>query len=127
MKGSVGDDTVGIQVGTSSTSVTSTDYRLPGKISHGTGSGQLYYGEHSVTYSYGSAYGFVELSRVFTNLSGADIVVREVGLVARNYWKDSSGVAADAKILIARDVLEVPVTVPDKATFAVRYRLSLSV
>jgi hypothetical protein len=127
MKASAGDDTLGIQVGTSSTPVTSTDYRLPGKISHGTGSGQLQYGDQSVTYSYGSTYGYVELTRVFTNSSGASIVVREVGLIARNYWKDQSGIYIDVKFLIARDVLEVPVTVPSMSTVAVRYRLSLSV
>ena len=53
------------------------------------------------------------------------MTVREVGLAARSYWKDSGGVRQDIKYLVARDVLPTPVDVPNLASLVVRYRLSL--
>jgi hypothetical protein len=119
------DDTYGVVVGSGTATVTPTDYNLASKIPHGTGSGQLDYDTHTVASSYTSSSSYVEISRVFVNRSGSDIVVREVGLIARNYWKDGSTIY-DVKFLVARDVLPSPVTVKNLGSLTVRYRISLT-
>jgi hypothetical protein len=120
------DDTYGVVVGTGTATVTPTDYSLASKIPHGTGPGQLDYDTHTVASSYTSSSSYVEISRVFVNRSGGDVVVREVGLMARNYFKDSGAVRNDVKYLIARDVLPSPVTVKNLGSLTVRYRISLT-
>jgi hypothetical protein len=120
------DDSQGVVVGAGSASVSPTDYSLASKISHGTGAGQLDYEPQTVTSSYSDTSSYVEVARSFINRSDADVVVREVGLIARNYWKDVSAVRNDVKFLIARDVLPTPVTVKPLGSLTVRYRISLS-
>jgi hypothetical protein len=120
------DDTYGIVVGSGSTPVSPTDYRLASKISHGTGAGRLDYESHTVTSAYSDTSSYFEIARSFVNRSGGDVIVREVGLIARNYWKDLNSVYVDVKFLIARDVLQNPILVPNLASLTVRYRISLS-
>jgi hypothetical protein len=118
------DDTYGIVVGSGTATVTPTDYSLASKIPHGTGSGQLDYGVHTATESYTGTSSYCEISRSFTNMSGAEITVREVGLIARNRFNYPTSV--DAKFLIARDVLPSPVRVKNLGSLTVRYRISLT-
>ncbi|MEM2163680.1 MAG: hypothetical protein QXR62_04570 [Candidatus Bathyarchaeia archaeon] len=125
MKAAEGDDTFGILVGSGSTPVAYNDYKLFSKISHGSGAGQLYYQSQSTVSSFGALSSYVELARSFVNVSANPVIVREVGLAARSYWKDRYAVQQDQKFLIARDVLPNPVTVPSLATLVVRYRISL--
>jgi hypothetical protein len=79
-----GDASFGVQVGTGTNAVSISDYKLQTPISHGTGSGQLQYGAVSV-----GAVAVIPpsaeftIARTFTNLSGADITVKEVGLIAK--------------------------------------------
>jgi hypothetical protein len=120
------DDSFGIVVGSGTTPVSTSDYNLASQISHGTSSGQLDYDAHSFVSSYASVSSYVEISRVFVNKSGADVVVREVGLVCRNYWKDYLALRVDQKILMARDVLPTPITVKNLGSLTVRYRVSLT-
>jgi hypothetical protein len=122
------DDSYGIVVGSGTTPVSPTDYKLSSKIPHGAGVGQLDYETHSTASSYSGTSSYVEISRSFINRSGSDVIVREVGLVARSYWGGSGGtnVAQDIKYLIARDVLPSPVTVKPLGSLTVRYRISLS-
>jgi hypothetical protein len=120
------DDTYGIVVGSGTATVTPTDYSLASKIPHGTGSGQLDYDTHTVASSLTSSSSYVEISRVFVNRSGGDVVVREVGLMARNYYKSAAGVYSDVKFLVARDVLPSPVRVKNLGSLTVRYRISLT-
>jgi hypothetical protein len=121
------DDSLGIIVGSGSNPVSPTDYALASKIPHGTGTGQLDYEPSTVTSSYSSTFSYVEIARSFINKSGADIIVREVGLVGRNYWRDAAGVKTDVKCLIARDVLPAPITVKPLGSLTVRYRISLAI
>jgi len=116
------DDSYGILVGSGSTPVSPSDYALASKIPHGTGTGQLDYDTHTVVSSYSSTSSYVEIYRTFVNKSGSDVVVREVGLVARSYAKD----VADVKFLVARDVLPSPITVKPLGSLTVKYRISLS-
>jgi hypothetical protein len=120
------DDTNGIWVGSGSTPVSPTDYNLASKITHGTGSGQLDYDPQTVTASYGSSTSYVEIIRSFVNRSGADVIVREVGIVAYHSTSTQYGVASQARILIARDVLPDPILVPNLASLTVKYIISLS-
>jgi len=120
------DASYGIVVGSGSTPVSPTDCNLASKISHGTGAGQLDYEPQTVKSSYSDTSSYVEISRAFINRSGGDVVVREVGLIGRNYWAYEKGVLNDVKFLIARDVLPNPILIPNLASLTVRYRISLS-
>ncbi|MEM2233820.1 MAG: hypothetical protein QXP81_09825 [Nitrososphaerota archaeon] len=78
-----GETRQGIVVGTGTTPVSMTDFRLAAKIGHGTGAGQLIYGSTSVTsleYLGINTFRFY-VTRLFTNNSGSDITVNEVGLL----------------------------------------------
>jgi len=123
--GDTGDTSQGIIVGTSDTPNTLTTYALGGKISHGTGSGQLVYGAETVedvTNPSGNDLQF-RITRTFTNNSGSTITVKEVGLLVKKF--DASG--ASRSWLIARDVLPSPVDVPDGATLTIRYVVKITV
>jgi hypothetical protein len=119
-------DSYGIIVGGGTKVVSPTDYNLASKIAHGSGAGQLDYGPHTITSSYSATSSYAEISRTLTNISGNDVTVREVGLAARNFWKDTAGIRYDVKYIIARDILPTPIKVPALATLLVRYRVSLT-
>jgi hypothetical protein len=113
----VGADTWGIQVGTGTSSVGIEDYKLASKISHGTGSGQLQYGAVSVgnVAIVGTSAQFT-IARTFTNNSGADITVNEVGLIW-NY--------AGLYFLLDRSLLTF--TVPNGESRTVTYTIKVTV
>ena len=82
----LGDTTNGMVVGTGTNAVTITDYALQTKIAHGTGASQLQYAaqlfnDTDVTVSGSTCY--YDLTRTFTNGSGSDITVTEVGLYGK--------------------------------------------
>lgn len=109
-----GNDSYGIQVGSGTGTPIPSDYKLATKIDHGTGANQLQYGAvtvESVTIEDSNISQF-RVIRVFTNGSGSDITVTEIGLVT--YY-------AGVSVLLARDLLSPSVTVPDGATLTVRY------
>jgi hypothetical protein len=126
------DDSYGIIVGSGTAPVALDQYTLVSKIPHGTGSGQLDYGAMSVedigldTTVTPPIYR-LRLIRSFTNLSGAGININEVGVVARNYWKNHYGVQNDVKFLIARDVLPTTYTVPNGGAATVAITLEVEV
>jgi len=123
--GDAGDVSQGIIVGTSDTPNTLTTYALGGKISHGTGSGQLLYGVETledVTNPSGNDLQF-RITRTFTNNSGSTITVKEVGLLVKKH--DTS--AASRSWLVARDVLPSAVDVPDGATLTIRYVVKITI
>jgi len=110
-----GDDSYGLVVGTGTTSVDINDHNLASKISHGTGSGQLSYGD-SNPYTTGS--GLTQsrgVERSFDNNSGGDITVNEIGLIMKVY--DGSSYY---NILILRDVISAT-TVPNGGRLTVKY------
>lgn len=71
----------GIQVGTGSGAVSVSNYSLGTRILHGNTSGKLYYGAAYITNptTSGSTRSFTQ-RRSFTNNSGADITVTEIGM-----------------------------------------------
>jgi hypothetical protein len=110
-----GVTTHGIVVGSSDTPVTRDDYKLGSQIAHGSGTGQLMYGAMSIDppVAYSTGY-LTRLMRVFTNNSGGDVTVKEVGVVilySGNLYY----------FLIIRDVLSTPVTIPNGYSWTVRY------
>jgi hypothetical protein len=108
-----GVSTHGIVVGTSDTPVTRDDYKLGSQIVHGTGTGQLIYSAMSIDapITYGTGY-LLRAVRVFTNNSGADITVKEIGVyfLGGTYY-----------FCMIRDVLSTPVTIPNGYSWTVRY------
>jgi hypothetical protein len=107
------DATYGIIVGTSDIAVTVDDYNLKAKIAHGNAAGQLYHYGTTLPdpVDVGGNKIQQELGRVFINNSGAEITVKEIGLVVKtnvdNYL-----------VLIIRDVI-TPVPVPNGGTLEV--------
>jgi len=109
-----GNDSRGMVVGTGTTSPTRTDYNIESKIEHGTDSGQLYYYACEVTHSDD----YVEITRTFGNESGADITIREIGIIAQ--YHDVEGYTRLA--LIARSLFEI--TVPYGSSVKIYYRIT---
>jgi hypothetical protein len=123
--GDVGDVSQGIVVGSSDVANDINTYALGSKISHGTESGQLVYNAmtfEDVVNPSGTILQF-RMTRVFTNNSGADVTVKEMGLLARIL---SSNVGAKS-LLLARDVLSTPITIPDGYSLTLRYIVKITV
>jgi hypothetical protein len=120
--GLVANSLYGIVVGAGSTAWTFEDYTLADLIAHGTGAGQLsYQPQNSTTIAYdnGSLKWGAQLQRVFSNSSGGDITVYEVGI--RIYAS-----AAGIYYMLSRDVLATPVLVADGAQLTVTYTIVLT-
>jgi hypothetical protein len=115
------NDSYGIIVGSGTTPVTYLNYNLASKITHGTGTGQLDYDTHTIVANYTLTGGYIDFYRTFVNRSSADVVVREVGLVAQSQIGSNT-----TKYLVARDLLPTPVTVKSLGSLTVKYRISLS-
>ena len=120
------DASYGIVVGKGDAPVTAEDYALDDQIAHGTASGQLDYGAHTfedvVVEDKVSKF---RVSRTFTNLSGASVTVKEIGIIAWNRFQQGGSVQKNIKFLIVRDVLVSPTTIPDGASLNVRYTFSV--
>ena len=117
-----GDANFGIVVGTGNTAPTINDYNLESKISHGTGAGQLQYG--AVTFGEptcdASSCHFT-ITRDFSNSSGAEIVVYEIGLIC------CAVDGGNDKALIIRDVISAGISIPNGQTLTINYRIKVVV
>jgi hypothetical protein len=116
-KASSGDGSYGIVVGSGTTAVALDQYTLISPISHGTGQGQLSYGSMTVEdlgldQTVSPPVYRIRLIRTFVNFTSSAINMNEVGIMARNFWRDSAYVGNDVKFLITRDVLTTTYTVP---------------
>ncbi len=81
----IGDATLGIVVGTGSGAEDIDDYQLGTRILHGITSGTLQYGIQGWTDPATSGSdAYFTLTRTFTNGSGGDITVNEIGIYAYN-------------------------------------------
>ena len=108
-----GDDNYGILVGSGTKAFDINDYSLDNKIPHGTGSGQLLYGEVTIESIVDDGEKlYLRIIRVFSNNSGGSITVAEVGLASYS---------SNTYLLIARDVLPTAISVPNGSTLTVRY------
>jgi hypothetical protein len=113
-QGDIGVDTLGIVIGSGTTPPSRTDYALVSKISHGTGTGQIYYNRQ--TYELLTDYSF-RLNREFTN-AGSDLSVAEAGLIYSTLINDTA-----YNILLLRDTF-TPVSVTTGNGIRVRYTFS---
>ncbi|MEM2877879.1 MAG: hypothetical protein QXY41_07410 [Thermoproteota archaeon] len=117
-------DSWGIQIGRSSSPNGITTFQLGDKISHGTGSGQMIYNACSSEEASGTFPTMrIKISRTFTNQSGGDITVREIGLVIS--LVRANGIDT-VKFMIARDVLTSAITVPNGANLTVNYYVKIN-
>ena len=136
---SANDSNYGIVVGSGTATPTPNDYALGNQIVNGTGAGQLVYGAHTINpapQSIGSSFAVTttsqptsgllpvsgnttswQISRQFTNQSGASITVSEVGI----YTNTVNGVT-----LIVHDLLSSPVTVPYLSILQITYTISVT-
>jgi len=120
--GGATEDTHGIVVGNSDVAFDKAQSKLEGKIANGSGGGQLVYGAQTTEdYADEDSTTRFRMIRGFTNNSGAPVTVKEIGIVLRN-----NKAGAIWYLLVARDVLASPQTVPDGATLTVRYRVYIS-
>lgn len=123
IRADIGIDTFGIQVGTGTGSVSRDDYQLEALIPCGSGDGELDYRETVVSDVDGSppASEFT-VSRQFDNNGSVDVTINEVGLVAEVQGADS----LYHDVLIARDVLSTPKTVPAGGSVTVTYTIRVT-
>jgi len=113
-----GDDQYGLVVGKGTKPYDPNDYCLDNQIANGTGADQLSYGEVTVEEPIDTGTKLVmRIIRIFTNNSGGNITVTEVGLIM---------FCSNVHILVARDVLAQAVTVPDGSTLTARYILEVA-
>ena len=120
----------GIIVGTSNTAWDAEQYNLIAMVAHGNGSGQLAYAASSVgaaVYTGATKSWAVEMKRMMTNNSGAQIDVKETGLV----WipgQPNEGVftLGSEPVLMDRTVLDPIAVVPISAILTVTYVISMS-
>jgi len=118
-------DAYGVMVGGSDLAFSRTQYNLQSKIAHGSGSGQLLYGATTIEdYVDEDTTTRIRMIRAFSNTSGASVTVREIGIAIRH--RSYTTALLLWYLLVARDVLPSPQTVPDGATLTVRYRLFIS-
>jgi len=103
----------GIIVGSGDSPTTINFYNLESMYPHGKDVGYMNYMSTQVTEpEYDGTYVKFTINRLIINEADVSQIVREVGLIAREYytWK---------RFLIARDVLDSPVTMPAKSLLEV--------
>jgi len=125
-RGPSGSHAYGILVGNGINPEDFESYYLHTVIANGTGLGQLSYvqGEpHSITWIAGTLTLKNDIVRYFNNNSGADVDVTEVALVLHGYIPSSS---TQTNYMMARDLLDSTVTVPDTGQLKVTYTIQLT-
>lgn len=112
----------GIQVGTDNTAVAISQYHLIAQIDEGASSGKLNHGSTSLTSVaiVGTSAKFT-IARTLTNNSGADIEVKEVGLVLAIYDNAST----IRYIMVDRTLLDFTITNGTSGT--VTYTISVTI
>jgi hypothetical protein len=120
-----GSSEYGVKVGGGETPNAINTYALASPISHGTGSGQLVYGAHTIESVINPSGGDLtfRVTRVFTNNSGATVTVREIGISTKRFDQSNNY----RIFLFVRDVLPSPTNVPDSATLTIRYTVKITV
>ncbi len=107
----------GLVVGTDNTASTFLDTQLGAIVGHGTGAGQLEYGLQTTSRDKVNGIVTAAVERLYTNNSGAEITVREIGI----YASTSAVATSNAFVaLMLRDVLDTPVAIPNGETLYVR-------
>jgi len=117
-------DKCGILIGTSGMAWNRNQYCLASQITGGVvthGNMEIEDGTEDPVEPY------VRLKRTFTNNSGTDITVREVGLFFNYYLVGlTCEVEEDYNYMVIRDVLETPITIPNGESLTVKYLIFVS-
>lgn len=103
----------GVILGDGNTPPTKTDYRLSGNIITG------FSASTAVGYNVANGVLTVTGTYVITNTSGSEFTIREIGL---SRAQTDSGAS---RILLTRDVLDVPVTIAPNETKTIIYQLAM--
>lgn len=119
--GDSGETDRGSLVGTGNTAPTINDYCMENKIGHGTGTGQLQYSAISFgSPSCDSSSCHCTITRDFSNGSGGDITVNEIGLA------NEIGININHSSLMIRDVISGGILVPNGQTLTLNYRIKVT-
>jgi hypothetical protein len=123
-----GDITFGIVVGTGNVAPAINDYALGIQIAHGTGAGQIQYGNVAFGLPAGdAASSHFTVTRDFANASGGDITVNEIGLYVKG--QESNGISpwtwtvTTRYFMTIRDLIVGGISVPNGETLTINYRL----
>jgi hypothetical protein len=112
----------GLQLGSVDTAFALTQYGLQGHILQGTGAGQLQKAAMSVgALTISSSNCYFDLERVFTNASGGDVTVEEVGTFFLDGWGDDT----NQSFMISRD-LTGTIVIANGTGKRVTYRMGIS-
>jgi hypothetical protein len=119
-----GDHNYGILVGSSDSPFDVSQYNLINKIPHGVGAGQLSYGAVTVAEDTPT---YKTWQRPFDNLSGGDVVVKEIGIACKYvaYLTLSQLLSETGYVLLARDVIPTTV-VPNNTSLVVKYTFKIN-
>ena len=123
-----GTDDFSILVGISNTPEDFNHYSLQSQATHGSGSGQLDHAqtEPPVKSWDGTTRMFaVDWVRFFNNNSAGDIDINEVALVGGIYAPFYTSYDYGRMVMVCRDVLASPVTLPDTGQLKVTYTIGL--
>lgn len=106
-------------IGTGATPVTISDYALDSMIADGSGAGQMVHGFSAVSMPTTPVSGTRSntIERAFTNNSGSQITVAEIGLTVR----------VISTYLVIRDVLVIPEPVNDSSGLSLTYDIRVVV
>lgn len=115
------DDVYGLVVGTGTNAEANDDYALQTQIAHGSGAGQLVHGATGLTAPVSNGNVDLVVTRAFTNNSGGQINVREMGI----YLKTRDDGGAVEYICILRDLESKDV--PDAGVLTAQYILRTTV
>ena len=102
-----------IVIGTGTTPVQSTDYRLESELKEGI---SVISTTRIPSYSEGT----VKYIRQYQNTSGAELTVNEIGFVSMAY---TAGKSSARSFLIFREVLEEPIVVPADGYFTIEFKV----
>jgi hypothetical protein len=112
----------GVVVGSGDTAESLNDYILVSEIANGIGAGQLQWGGHGQGGPFwDGTYMYSTYSRAFSNGSGGDVTMREIGLKNTIVW---NGQQID-NFLWARDVLPSPITIGNGQVKTITYTIKL--
>lgn len=111
--------TRGIILGTGTNAVAIGDYVLQTPIAHGTGAGQLQYGINNVPASFTTSGSttYFEWNRSFTNGSGGNITVNEVGVYCQWY--------AAYNVMMERTLNTFTINDGTSATYTYRFAITV--
>ena len=118
--GAANDDLHGLVIGSNATGVTINDYTLNTKIAHGVNAGQLQYSAVTAglpTSDTTSSY-FV-ITRVFTNGSGGNVSINEIGIYAYQ--------SVGYYFCLSRDVLAATITLTNGQNLTLNYTIKATI